>query len=505
MAFPRFTFQTLSVFSAVSVATAVLLMVLRITSAVSFAEPLQLTTSGWEQETLFPIWKSINGLVVYSDPYKIPFAASFYNWLFIEIYATFSGAVLSVLSLEDAWLPTVGRFLTLAFLFGGTAVAYGSFLQFLKNPDKAMKILSLSFAVFIFFGPLMGFWGFTVRSDIGALLFEILVVYLFWKFYPSWPYQAVLLCAVAAYCAWGFKQVNVVSTVTIGLYFLYQRDWKPLFLLAGVLMAAYAATFLIGGPLYFRGFYESSRLGVSFYQFATNIMNFTLKASPYLAALAALVLATFASPRWRRAWLDDKQAIFVLIGLGSATVINLLISTKVGSADNYYFVLSYFIALTALKGYALVRAQVGDVESRVPVRGIVSISMLGWAANIVAVAVVLLGVKGYMSVTSQHEFYSSITKCASKLPKPVFIDNSYLSLPWMNPAKHHFVVSYSYPMDRRDGLVFERGGIGGLIDEGYFASLLLSKGDTDIYDGVGLDGYKKLTLQCKPFYPYVRR
>ncbi|NQU60689.1 MAG: hypothetical protein HQ512_06135 [Rhodospirillales bacterium] len=504
MTFPRLTFQTLAVFSAISVLLSVALMAARIATAVSFSEPLQLTTSGWEQETLYPIWKALNGHVVYPDPYKIPFAATFYNWLFIEAYAVFSGAVLSIFSLADAWLPTAGRFLTLGFLFIGTALSYATFLLFLNPPDRPMKILCLSFAAAIFFGTLVGFWGFTVRADIGALLFEILGVYVFWKFYPSRPYRAVLLFAIAAYCAWGFKQVDIVSNVAVGFFLLYRRDWKPLFLLICVLLAAYLATFAIGGPLYIRGFYESSRLGYSLAQFAVNISNFALKASPFLAALGALALAGAASPRWRRAWLADDKSVFALIGLGSAMAINFLISTKVGSADNYYFVLSFFIALATLKGYDLIREDIETGESQIPLKGALGISTLGWATNIAAVAAVFIGIKGIVSVAPQHEFYSTIKNCAAKLPKPVFVDNAYLSLPWMSPGEHHFVVSYSYPMDRGLGLPFEKGGIGGMIREGYFSSLLLHEKNKGVYDGATLDGYKKQAAPCRSFVPYIR-
>ncbi len=480
-------------------------MAVRIASAVSFSTPLQLTTRGWEQETLYPIWKAMNGLVVYPDPYQIPFAATFYHWLFIESYAVFSSAVFSIFSLEDAWLPTVGRFLTLAFLFAGTALSYSSFLNILEKTDRTMKILCLSFSIFIFFGPLMGFFGFSVSSDIGALVFDILTIFLFWKFYPNRPFRAVLLCAVSAYCAWGFKQVNVFSTITVGLYLLYRLDWKHLFIFSGILVAAYATTFIVGGPLYLRGFFESSRIGFSLEQFAANIKIFILKSTPYLAALGALALAAASSSRFRRSWLKDNSAVFVLIGFCTAGVLSMLFSTKVGSADSYYFVFTYFIALTILKGYAMIREEATSADCPIPVPGVLGISMLGWAANMAAVAAVFLGLRGVVSVAPQHEMYSTVQACANQLPKPVFIDNAYLSLPWMNPAEHHFVVSYSYPMDRREGLEFERGGIGGLIKEGYFGSLLLGSQYNEYYDGASLGLYEKLSRNCRGYFPYVRR
>ncbi len=471
-------------------------MALRIASAVSFSEPLQLITSGWEQETLFPVWKAINGVVVYPDPFKIPFSVTSYNWLFIESYAVFSGAVLSILSLEDAWLPTVGRFFTLTILLAGTALSYASFLKILKTTDLTMKILCLSFSVFVFFGPLVGFWGFTVRADIGALTFEILAVFLFWTFYPNRPLLAVLLCAVAAYAAWGFKQVNVVSTVTVGLYLLYHRDWKPLFLLGGVLVIAYASTFLIGGYDYTWGVFEGARHGYSLDRLITNTKIFTLKSAPYLAALAALALAAVTSPRFRRAWLDDERAVLVLIGLCTAGIINMLANFKVGSADHYYFSFTYFVALASVVGFSKIREEAAGAENRIQVKRVLGISMLGWAANIVAMGVVLFGLRGVVSVMPLHDLTIARKDCADRLPKPVFIGNAYLSLPWMNPGEHNFVISYNYFNERSAGLEFERGGIGGLIKDGYFASLLIDKEFKDAYDGTPLDNYRRVPGQC---------
>ncbi len=163
------------------------------------------------------------------------------------------------------------------------------------------------------------------------------------------------------------------------------------------------------------------------------------------------------------------------------------------------------MALAILKGYALMHNQGPETKSPGHLKGVIRVSMLGWAANIVAVGAVLFGVKGIVSVTSQHDFYSSVEKCAGALPKPVFIDNAYLSLPWMNPGKDHFVVSYSYPMDRNNGLAFERGGINGLIKEEYFGSLLLNGENRTSYDDAPLDRYERLDYRCRSFVPYVRR
>ena len=41
------------------------------------------------------------------------------------------------------------------------------------------------------------------------------------------------------------------------------------------------------------------------------------------------------------------------------------------------------------------------------------------------------------------------------------------------PAKYHFVIQTNYRWDKPGGIEMEGGGVGGLIDKGYFASIAL--------------------------------
>ena len=75
-----------------------------------------------------------------------------------------------------------------------------------------------------------------------------------------------------------------------------------------------------------------------------------------------------------------------------------------------------------------------------------------------------------------------------------------LSLEWRNPAEHHFVLGYNYLLDRQVWLAFVRGSINGLIQEGYFAALLLKQqnGWLDSAD------FKRLSKPCGEFIVYIR-
>jgi hypothetical protein len=123
---------------------------------------------------------------------------------------------------------------------------------------------------------------------------------------------------------------------------------------------------------------------------------------------------------------------------------------------------------------------------------------------LVAVASVFLGFQGALSVTPQHERNLEVRRCIEALPKPVFVDDLYLSLPWMNAGGPHFVVSYNYETDRDAGIAFERGGIGGMIEGGAFAALVLRSGDGK-RDGGRLERYERHPDPCGHFVAHLRR
>ena len=77
----------------------------------------------------------------------------------------------------------------------------------------------------------------------------------------------------------------------------------------------------------------------------------------------------------------------------------------------------------------------------------------------------IIGVTGVISTRHFHEANIQVQNClvSKKLDQPLFIANQYMSLPWMIPAKEHFVVQTNYRWDKPRGIVMEEGGVGGLV------------------------------------------
>jgi hypothetical protein len=75
------------------------------------------------------------------------------------------------------------------------------------------------------------------------------------------------------------------------------------------------------------------------------------------------------------------------------------------------------------------------------------------------------------------------------MPEPRFSSDLRLNVPWLNPNSPPFVLGFNYGFERKLGMNFEAGGIGGLIQKGYFESLMLPADTLEFYDGGRLDRY----------------
>ncbi len=505
-------FKTLSSVALLSAGLGIVLMAVRGYFAISFSEPLQLTTSGAEYESLFVIWKYLQSEPLYVDQTRIPFAGTYYNWLYYVFYGEIAGAVLNSLSLNDAWLPTVTRLLTLSGAVFGAWVSYRCFLELCRNGNKHGRRLALAFAVLLFFGPLMGFWAIATAPDIWALALEVTGVLLFLRHYKSHPFKAILLFCLFAYLAWSFKQIFVFSTGAVGLFLLIRRDWKPLMVLVIAMWSAWGVTLAIGNPDYVNTIvaFGGSSVELARYELVRNLINLAVKIQPVLFIVAVAVVAVVIKPSYGTAlWtgfsgnenrIPEQAFSIAVLGVLITSVLAIPASAKIGASENYYFTLTFFLMLAGLALFRISQRQ-GDRMTWV-----FAAMSLGWLANLVAVGSVLAGLQGVLSTRYMHDSMTATAECLNRqgLSQSVFISNSYLSLPWMIPARQHFVIHYNYPMDRASGVAMQGGGVGGLIDDGYFATLVLPAESNNRFDGSELKRYRSRAQICPGLLIYDR-
>lgn len=488
-------------------ALCLVLFALRAASSISVVEPLQLHTTGDEFTNYFNIWKAMNGQAVYSDRFQAPFSVAVYNWLFYYAYATVARGVLAVLGLSDAWLPTVGRFITLAAIATGTVVAYVAFARAALARDATGKAVAAAFAVFLMVGPLLGFWSLTVRADLWAMTLEMAGAAAFLVLYPRRRFVAVLILAVAVYAAWSFKQGNVFAAGGAGILLVLRRDWKPLALLCLVLPVAWAATFAWGDAgwidnILFRDFplfFQAERL-------ARNMANFAVKTGPLLLFLPAVAWAAGRSAECRRRLWNDDTFVFAAGASVTALTLSIPLAAQHGGGENYFFTLAFFLGLMAMSSFPIL-ADDGPATRRIPLIA----GIAGWLTLYAAVGAVLSGAIGTIDVRRQHPVYMSMKRCADSLPRPLYVNNNYLGLPWMTPGNTPWVLSYTYKEERALARrPFQGGGIGGMVNAGAFAVIAYQSDEkeppTELDGGILAMRYERRAgPQCPRTFVFFRK
>lgn len=484
-------------------ALCLLLFAFRLASAVSFSEPLQLHTTGDEFTNYFNIWKSIQGEAIYSNRFEVPFSAAVYNWLFYTSYGVFSNAVLTALSLSDAWLPTVARMFSILAALVGAFAAYFSFVRAANIDEKYHRMIAAAFAVFLMFGPLLGFWTMTVRADVWAMAFEIIAIALFLRHYPNRRFQAVLWLCVFVYLAWSFKQGNVFAAGGAGLLLLVRLDWKPLLALVTVLPGAWALTFYVGEPSWASSILFSD-FPLFFYveRMIRNLVNVGIKTGPVLFVLIPLLIVAFKS-RERFIPLFRNDTFILATGASfCGLVLSVPLSAQHGGAENYFFTLFYFFALMMAAMWPLLRTIGETVEKTVLVLG-----GLGWLSLSAAIGAVFIGNAGIIDLAPQHRHYTKLKACTDSLPRPLYMHNPYMGLPWMTPGNTPWVVNYIYNEERALNRPFQHGGIGGLIASGAFTAIAIpgnGKAPTQLDNG-SLNKYRTVKNgACPDIHVFLR-
>jgi hypothetical protein len=491
----------------ISALVCVTLFFVRLYYAVSFFEPLQTSTSGAEYESLYVVWKYINGMTIYADHMKIPFAGTFYNWLYYVFYGELTGGILAAFDLADSWIPTITKLITVAGTLAGVGIAYLTFGLIAPNepaPSSSWLALRISFSIFLFMGPLVGFFGMAAQPDIWAMVFDISAVYVFIRFFTFRPLVAVVGFCLLAYIAWSFKQIFVFSPGAVGLYLLWRREFKWLGALTFLMCSFWAATLWVGDPQYVKTMIKFGGTKVTLLgeQLLRNLTNAGVKLFPVILGLAGIFSVVISSKPWKviREPERPQQAGFgphnilllALMGIAISGLIAIPASAKQGAAENYYFVFTFFACIAVLSSYRIMLLR-GLSHNMFYI-----VITVGWVLNFLAVGSVFAGINGVISTRPGHSSMTSQAQCLRNLnlPQPTFVAHQYLSLPWMYPADQHFVLHTSYYWDRTAGIKMEGGGLGGLMDTGYFASLAVSVNKHGQFDGSDLSRYQKVPSSC---------
>jgi hypothetical protein len=433
---------------------------------------------------------------VYSDPHQIPFAASYFNWLFYALYGSIISFIINLGALDEAWIPTIGRAITLTVVAIGFWINYRLFTS--NKLDKAPLpfLLVVSLSALLWFGPLIGFWAMTVRPDVIALLFDMCAVFCLLKYLPKQIYVGVILAVLWCYLSWACKQVNIVMPVTIGLFLLIEKRWQAFILFSVLMGCSYAFTLLLANYNLLKTlFFINTAVPLSFDVMIGNLVNFIKKTIPVWVLFIAIMGQAIFSPSLRPRVFQDKMVRLSLCGLFAWSLILLPASSKIGSADNYHFIALFFLLL----GIGGALGPLLEEKSRWMSGSIASSGIL-----FIASVIFVISNGALSSINKQHEDNIVLKSCLNHYSQPIFVMNHYGALPWMNPSPISFVLAYNYWTDRNDNRPFEHNGIGGLIHQGYFNTLILPKYTATTFDGNSLANYQRQT-ECLGYAVFTKK
>jgi hypothetical protein len=475
----RISFYLLGIFTLV-------LLFVRIFNNISFLEPLQLITSGWEEEALYTFWKFIHSKPIYEDPYKIPYVSSFFNWLFYYIYGYIIKLVMVVFSLKDDWIPTLGHVTTI-FISSSLGILFYKFgRKLLSKKEDRLSLFAIS--TFVCLGPLMGFWSMTLRPDILALTVEFCAFLYFIRNFEKAPNKTSIVFSLLAYLAWSVKHNYVLVLVGVCLYLIFSKSFRQLIIVVLISWSLYGLTFYFGGEVYRHSIlFSQKNLG---FQIGVGVKNFSTYAIKSLPILSGFFAAVFLHLRGKNT-VEKSLIIKVLVSIllfGYPFV--LILASKYLSSDNYYFSIFLYTAV----GFVYALSQYNDHKL------FKAISTLGSLGTCVAILLILTGRIGNLSNRYIHNFNLQQQKCIAMLEKPLYTLTTYASLPWINPTEPHFLLSSIYLQDRALGYKFEKGGIDAIVATGYFKTLLYNP---------NLPNYRKLVDEefpgeCKGLEVYQR-
>jgi len=416
------------------------IFLLRFFYIIRFDFPLQIITTGSEEESLYALWKFVKGFDLYADHTKYPFAASYFNYLFYYFYGSILQASLYLFNLEDAWLPTLGKLISCS----GALVSLFLFTRIARTVSAPLST-SLPLGIIVFFNPVMAYWNLSVRPDVWALTCEVFALYLITR-KPLNP-QRILLIALVLYAAWAFKHSFIILTVFTGFILLF-KNFKYAVLLGSALLILILTTLFLGNKLsehyiYFLLF-SQKHMFISLGKAIQVFQVFSGKMFPLILAFGIALLTGLKNQT-----IQNK----ILYGIISILIIVLpfLMSMKEGSSDNYYFTSIFLMGFVVLK-YR---------ENKIYLRSIMVLFLLPFF-------LIVSGIKGELFPPNLHAYYWDIRENSETLKgSKIVLNDNYANLPWIlqgETADVYCVIATTYGISLLQGDSIQYGGTQKMVD-----------------------------------------
>ncbi len=195
-----------------------------------------------------------------------------------------------------------------------------------------------------------------------------------------------------------------------------------------------------------------------------------------LLALATGAIFLPGSRQAAPATLAGDARLLGWIGVTVSGAVAFAASFKTGASVNYFFTFSLMLALAGCATLA--------------VRPAPRLQLFVCSIAIAFQGLALAGSAGRVNLDEQVRSAAVRWEAFRSLPEPRFTSDYSLELPWLNAKSPPLVLAYNYEIARLAGRQFEGGGVGGLIEKGYFAALFLPLDAHDSYLGGSLRNYE---------------
>ena len=363
-------------------------------------------TSGLEGGGAFGMYRICTNESVYHDFSQLPNPFTF-NFVFYNLY----GYLVRVLSYCDS-APLIGRFVTLSLLLFAAGLVWFASKPALEKVAAGVLALAL-------FSPVIGWWAFALRPDVGGMAFLTAALLCFVYYLDHPRLWIVLLSGFCLICAWGFKQPYAFAA-PIMLGYTFTRNQSHSIALLLLLVLGFCAPLLLYDPTLYLLHTVRVPASYPFYPSLalTNLVAFLLKAFGILLPAALVGWITLRSEPLR----SSNNFLFIIFAFSFALFI--ILSGKLGAADCYFF--PTFVA--AILVIALGSSRVHDTLRRSCLL-IFALITLGQSG------LLLTGIRGEINLpTDTTKFAPVLSAALAEMPGPKMVWHQTLGLPWNSPS-----------------------------------------------------------------------
>jgi hypothetical protein len=209
----------------------------------------------------------------------------------------------------------------------------------------------------------------------------------------------------------------------------------------------------------------------------------SLAKGPYGIVAVGVAAWAFFQRRWR---FDSTKGLWSVL-VASTFLTAWFTSAKEGADQNYWFSF-YFAALGMLATLWNDPDRGMTPKAGAGLDAMITICLLFTAMVQLAYATGKLRVVD----TRANARLAGLRTALKGLPGPVLVcGDFYGNLPWITGHEPPFVCGWTYPQMRQRGVEFEGGGLQGLIDRGYFGTIVCPRGYAveTMIDGASPAGY----------------